>query len=558
MQVTESERTREQLLAMNEALTLGALRQHELTEAAESLNVQLQKEIAERRLAEALLSCQKQALEMVAKGEPLEPVLDFLARSMESQSQNEFLVALHLLEEDGHHFGHVAAPSLPASYARATRGMDARLQMSPCSAAMVAQTPTAVRDFAAERRWPAFTAEIVSLGLRGCFTTPIVSSDQRILGTFAIYYREPRDPGPSDQRLVEIVTRTASIAIERKQAEKKLRESEGRFRAIAENIPQLAWIADGEGYVDWFNRGWLEYTGTTLQENQGAGWKAVHHPDYLDAVAEKFERHLREGRDWEDTFPLRGKDGNYRWFLSRMNVIRDESGKVIRFFGTNTDITNEREAEERQRLLIGELAHRGGNLLAVIQSIATRSLSGTRPLAEERETLMRRIQALARTQSVLMNEGFGTPVADIIRLEFEAFSNRVIAVGPNVMLNSRTAQTFALLVHELATNATKYGALSLPKKGQIDIHWLIEGAGEEARFKFQWQERDGPPVVPPTRQGFGSLLFEKVAAQDFGVPPKIRFAPEGLSYEIDAPLSVVAAGLTVPPTLLGLADGLIE
>jgi PAS domain S-box-containing protein len=343
---------------------------------------------------------------------------------------------------------------------------------------------------------------------------------------------------------------------ERKRAEEALRESEDRFRAIAENIPQLAWIADGEGYVDWFNRGWLEYTGTTLQENQGVGWKAVHHPDHLNAVAEKFERHLREGRDWEDTFPLRGKDGNYRWFLSRMNVIRDESGKVIRFFGTNTDITDERKAEERQRLLIGELAHRGGNLLAVIQSIVNRSLSGTRPLADEREALTRRIQALARTQSALVNEGFGTPVADIIRLEFEAFSNRVIAVGPDVMLNSRTAQTFALLVHELATNATKYGALSLPKKGRIDIHWLIEGAGEEARFKFEWQERDGPPVVPPTHQGFGSLLFEKVAAQDFGVPPKILFAPGGLIYEIDAPLSVVVAGLTVPPT--PLADGAVD
>jgi two-component sensor histidine kinase len=95
-------------------------------------------------------------------------------------------------------------------------------------------------------------------------------------------------------------------------------------------------------------------------------------------------------------------------------------------------------------------------------------------------------------------------------------------------------------VHELATNATKYGALSLPKKGRIDIHWLIEGAGAEARFKFQWQEREGPPVVPPTRQGFGRVLFEKVAAQDFGVTPKIMFAPEGLIYEIDAPLSVVA------------------
>src|SRR5665213_909637 len=117
-----------------------------------------------------------------------------------------------------------------------------------------------------------------------------------------------------------------------------------------------------------------------------------------------------------------------------------------------------------------ELAHRGGNLLAVIQSIVSRSLTGTRPLTEERETLAGRLQALARTQSSLTSEGFGAPVAEIIRLEFEAFSNRVMAIGPDVTLNSRAAQTFALLVHELATNAAKYGALSL-QKGQVDIRW---------------------------------------------------------------------------------------
>ncbi len=131
-------------------------------------------------------------------------------------------------------------------------------------------------------------------------------------------------------------------------------------------------------------------------------------------------------------------------------------------------------------------------------------------------------------------------MAEIVRLEFEAFSERIKAVGPDVMLNPRAAQTFALLLHELATNAVKHGALSRPE-GQIAIRWSIEGAGAEARFKFQWQERDGPPVVPPTHQCFGRILLEKAAAQDFGALPKISFAAEGLSYEIDGPLSVVAA-----------------
>ena len=131
----------------------------------------------------------------------------------------------------------------------------------------------------------------------------------------------------------------------------RLRESEERFRAIADNIPQLAWMVDAgsDGKASWFNKSWLDYTGTTLEENRGSGWKAVHHPGHLEAVAAKFEQHVRENRHWEDTFPLRGKGGHYRWFLSRMKVIRDETGKAVRIFGTNTDITEQRDAAEKLR-----------------------------------------------------------------------------------------------------------------------------------------------------------------------------------------------------------------
>jgi two-component sensor histidine kinase len=177
--------------------------------------------------------------------------------------------------------------------------------------------------------------------------------------------------------------------------------------------------------------------------------------------------------------------------------------------------------------------------------LASRSLSGTRTLTEAREVLTRRIQALARSQSALLAGGFeGASIAEIIRLEFEGSSDQIKSDGPDVLLNPRVAQTFALVVHELATNATKYGALSLPD-GQVAMHWSIEGIGAESRFKFQWQERNGPPVIPPTRQGFGHMVIEKAAAQDFGLP-KIKFASEGLSYEIDAPLSAVTKRRAVP------------
>jgi two-component sensor histidine kinase len=236
-------------------------------------------------------------------------------------------------------------------------------------------------------------------------------------------------------------------------------------------------------------------------------------------------------------------DGSRVNAVVNIRSLRNERGEITGAINCAYDITERKLVEEHQRFLMSELAHRGGNLLAVIQSIVARTLIGAKPLAEERHTLTRRLQALAGSQSALLSKGFqGALVSDIIRLEFEGFSDRVITAGPDVMLNSRATQTFALLLHELATNAAKYGALSQPAKGQVDIEWSIEGEAEDARFRFHWQERGGPPVVVPARKGFGSILLEKLASQDFGAPPTISFSPHGLSYSIDASLSIMTAG----------------
>lgn len=146
---------------------------------------------------------------------------------------------------------------------------------------------------------------------------------------------------------------------ERKQAIASLEESEQRFRTLADNISQFAWMADSSGGIFWYNRRWFEYTGTTLEQMQGWGWRQVHHPDYVERVVEKISRCFATGEPWEDTFPLRSKEGEYRWFLSRALPIRDEAGNVTCWFGTNTDITDRqqveaalRESEDRLRMAI--------------------------------------------------------------------------------------------------------------------------------------------------------------------------------------------------------------
>ncbi len=136
---------------------------------------------------------------------------------------------------------------------------------------------------------------------------------------------------------------------ERKLFEKALRQSEQQFRTLADSIPQLAWMAGENGWTFWYNQRWYDYTGTTLDEMEGWGWQKVHHPDHVDRVVEGITKAWQSGEPWEDTFPLRGKNGEWRWFLSRALPIRNEADRVVRWFGTNTDVTEQREAVEATR-----------------------------------------------------------------------------------------------------------------------------------------------------------------------------------------------------------------
>ncbi|HTL58976.1 MAG TPA: PAS domain S-box protein [Candidatus Limnocylindrales bacterium] len=171
----------------------------------------------------------------------------------------------------------------------------------------------------------------------------------------------------SDGEVTELLESNLDIT-ERKRMEEVLREAEARFRALAENIPQLIWMTDADGAITFYNQRWFDYTGTTLQEMQEAGWGKVHHPEHVDRVAQKWNEHLRTGEPWEDTFPLRGKDGTFRWFLSRAFPIRSADGRISQWFGTNTDITELRETHVALEAAQAKLEEHARTLEATVQA----------------------------------------------------------------------------------------------------------------------------------------------------------------------------------------------
>jgi two-component sensor histidine kinase len=183
-------------------------------------------------------------------------------------------------------------------------------------------------------------------------------------------------------------------------------------------------------------------------------------------------------------------------------------------------------------------------LFAVVQAVVARSFAGKQTVKEAESAVVDRLRSLAQTHVMLIGKEWqGADLAEVVRSEMSPYAGRVQVEGPELFLTAKAAQNFALALHELATNAAKYGALS-NATGRVHISWSMSKPNGTALFAFRWQERGGPPVSPPVHKGFGSVVLEQVMGGYFDVPPRVDFAVGGVSYELNGLLEGLSEQLT--------------
>ncbi|CAH1675704.1 Sensor histidine kinase [Hyphomicrobiales bacterium] len=231
------------------------------------------------------------------------------------------------------------------------------------------------------------------------------------------------------------------------------------------------------------------------------------------------------------------------WFTFCYSPIRDEAGRVLGMIDTVMETTGKMLAERNSRLLNAELAHRMKNTLAMIAAIASQTFRSAETLEEAQSVLSERIATLGEAHSILTQSSWSSaPIRAVVEGALAPHRSGLGAIriqGPPLQLPADQAMTLALAVNELATNAVKYGALSV-EAGEVSINWSTGRPNSEDAFRFEWLERGGPPVVRPRRQGFGSRLVERVMSQKFHGEVELDYRPEGLRYLLATTMVYVA------------------
>lgn len=323
---------------------------------------------------------------------------------------------------------------------------------------------------------------------------------------------------------------------ERHLADNRLRESEERFRLLATNIPQLVFRSVGDGTPTWSSPQWIDFTGLDTEASLGQGWLEAIHPDDRQATQDGWRAAQKSGEYLVEHRVRRASDGEYRWHQTRARPIGGLGDTASDWVGTMTDVHELRGMQERQTIMMAELQHRTRNLLAVAESIAIKTLRTSRSLDDFGREFVSRMRALSRVQVLITGADYkNVDLRSLLVAELQAYdgeqleSGKLHLEGPAVSLPARSAQTMGLALHELATNAAKYGALAF-LSGQLRITWRIERRADENWVVLDWKETgvEMASLRERRRTGYGTELIERALPYQLGAATALDFEPDGV------------------------------
>lgn len=333
---------------------------------------------------------------------------------------------------------------------------------------------------------------------------------------------------------------------EQHRTSEALAASELRFRTLADTMPQMVWSTLPDGFHDYYNKRWYEFTGVPEGSTDGEGWNGVFHPEDQERAWQAWRHSLNTGEPYQIEYRLRHHSGDYRWTLGRALPIRDADGQIVRWFGTCTDIHETRMIAQERELVAQELSHRIKNIFAVLTGIISLSARSRPEVREFADELRQRIHALGEAHDFLRphahiahppeNQGSLKSLIERLMQPYrENGEGRLAFHGDDAEIDDGAATPLALLFHELGTNAAKYGALSA-EGGRVDI----VGRSDGERYHLTWREHGGPAIGGDAElSGFGSRLITlSIEGQLRGKMERI-WEPSGLRVEVDLPVDAL-------------------
>ncbi|MEH3122855.1 MAG: PAS domain-containing protein [Sphingomonas phyllosphaerae] len=428
-------------------------------------------------------------------------------------------------------------------------------EYSFCGHAMWGDGLMVVPDATADPRFAANPLVTGEMNLRFYAGAPLISDDGFPMGSLCVLDTVPHPEGLNALQREGLTVLAANVLARLRdsregaarrasvhRARTEAADSETRFRILADTMPQMVWSTLPDGYHDYYNARWYAFTGVPEGTTDGEAWNGMFHADDQPRAWAAWRHSLESGDPYEIEYRLRHHDGTYRWVLGRALPIRDAGGAITRWFGTCTDIHEQRSALEQREIVSQELSHRIKNIFSVVAGLV--HLTGrTHPeLAGLLGELRQRITALGRAHDFVRphsDQSRPTLRQDSLHgLLRELFSpyqaqegDRITIAGADVTVDDRAATPLALIFHELATNASKYGALSVAG-GQVALTIAIEADD----VVIHWCERGGPPLSgSPMQDGFGSQLIEMSAARQLGGAVTRAWPVEGLELTARVP-----------------------